>query len=140
MQGGGLCAIRGFILLNKGQVSYILILPHVFLAVLDVRSAVGEGLRGLACVFLLCNLSTEKVAGLRWVREGIVRIDLPGESLIQRSHNRSNPDKNNLQHVKATDGSRLIRVWADLLVFLCASRRADGGQPVFPLGWSKEIR
>lgn len=65
----------------------MLILLQAFFAVLDVRSAVDELLRGLRCVFLVCNLSTEKVAGLRWVREGIGRIDLPVESLIQRSHN-----------------------------------------------------
>lgn len=52
-----------------------------------MRFAVDELLRGLRGVFLVCDLSTEKVAGLRWVREGIGRIDLPGESLIQRSHN-----------------------------------------------------
>lgn len=52
-----------------------------------MRSAVDELWRGLRCVFLVCNLATEEVAGLRWMREGIGRIDLPSESLIQRSHN-----------------------------------------------------
>ena len=67
--------------------SYILIFSQALFAVLDVGSAVGELLRGLGSMFLLGNLSTEKVAGLRWVRKRIGRIDLPSESLIQRSHN-----------------------------------------------------
>ena len=69
------------------KVSYILVFPQAFFPILDVKSAIDELLSGLRCVFLVCNLSTEEMAGLRWVREGIGRIDLPGESLIQRSHN-----------------------------------------------------
>lgn len=72
---------------KKKLISYVLILPQAFFAVLDVRSPIEELLRGLRCVFLVCNLSTKKVAGLRWVRKGIGGIDLSGESLVQRSHN-----------------------------------------------------
>lgn len=57
-----------------------------FLAELNVRFAVDDLPEVLGCVLLVCDLPAKKVAGLRWVREGIGRIDLPGESLIQRSH------------------------------------------------------
>lgn len=66
---------------------YILVLLQAFLVVLDVRSSVDVLLSAFRCVVVVCNLPTEKVAGLRWVRERTGRIDLPCESLIQRSHN-----------------------------------------------------
>lgn len=43
-------------------------------------------LSGFRRVLVVRSLSAEEVAGLRWLREGIGRVDLPGESLIQRSH------------------------------------------------------
>lgn len=51
-----------------------------------MRFAVDDLPEVFGCVLLVCDLPAEKVAGLRWVREGIGRIDLPGESLIQRRH------------------------------------------------------
>lgn len=115
--------------------SYILIFSQAFLAAL-VRFAV-EGLRGLHRVLLVCNLPTEEVAGLRWVREGIGRIDLPGESLIQRRHSRSSPDRTvqSMSEVQTPNSDLLEEVGgADLLVFLCAS--VAGSQFSRP-GWSK---
>lgn len=84
-QGG--CCVRE----DKQQQSYVLILPQTLFAVLAVGSAVGEWMRGLRSVLLVCSLTTEKVAGLRWMRKGIVRVDLSAESLIQWSHN-TDPD------------------------------------------------
>lgn len=73
---------------SKAQVSYVLILPQALLAVLDVSSAVHDLLLGaLRRALLVRSLSSEQTTGLGWVREGIARVDLPGESLIQRSHN-----------------------------------------------------
>lgn len=121
--------------------SYILILSQAFLAVLDVRSAIDEGLRGLRCVFLVCNLSTEKVAGLRWVREGIGRIDLPGESLIQRSHNRSSPDKTTYSMSEPQTDLAWFEVFffrGRSIGFLCASMGNDGRQPVFTSGMEQK--
>lgn len=115
--------------------SYILILSQTLFAVLDVRSAVGELLRGLGSVFLLCNLSTEKVAGLRWVRKRIGRIDLPSESLIQRSHNVRPVEIFFLKQLTTCHRQILLDsdVLDNLLGFLCASKRTDGRQPVFHL-------
>lgn len=48
--------------------------------------AVGDLSEGLGCVLLVGDLSAEEVAGLRWVRERVGRVDLAGESLIERSH------------------------------------------------------
>lgn len=122
---------------NKVEESYILILPQAFLAVLDVRSAVDDLLRGLRCVFLVCNLSTEKVTGLRWVREGIGRVNLPGESLIQRSHITGPVQIKQLTACQShTHGSGVFSLfWGGRSIgFLCASRRTDGRQPVFTSG------
>lgn len=66
--------------------SYILVVLQALFAVLDVSSAVEVMLSGSGCVFVVRNLSAEEVAGLRWLREGISGADLPGESLIERSH------------------------------------------------------
>lgn len=41
---------------------------------------------GFGAVLLVGDLSAEKVAGLRWVRKRIGRVDLAGESLVERSH------------------------------------------------------
>lgn len=129
---------------KKKLISYVLILPQAFFAVLDVRSPIEELLRGLRCVFLVCNLSTKKVAGLRWVRKGIGGIDLSGESLVQRSHNtgpvqiKKTNNKSNLQHVRVTSRSRLI-VWLGQSVwFICASKRTDGRQPAFTSGMEQK--
>lgn len=48
--------------------------------------AVSDLSEGFGCVLLVGDLSAEKVAGFRWVRERIGRVDLAGESLIKRSH------------------------------------------------------
>lgn len=71
---------------DKAKSSYVLVVLQALFAVLDVSSAVDVLLSGFCCVFVVCNLSAEEAAGLRWLREGIGRVDLPGESLIQRSH------------------------------------------------------
>lgn len=66
--------------------SYVLVLLEAFLAELHVSLAVNDLSEGFGCVLLVGDLSAEKVAGLRWVRERIGRVDLAGESLIERSH------------------------------------------------------
>ncbi|KAF0046934.1 hypothetical protein F2P81_000567 [Scophthalmus maximus] len=67
---------------------------EALLAVLDVSSAVHDLLLGaLRRALLVRSLSSEQTTGLGWVREGIARVDLPGESLIQRSHNTGNKPK-----------------------------------------------
>lgn len=114
---------------NKAEVSYILILREAFFAVLDVRFAIDELLGGFHCVLLVCNLSAEKVAGLRWVREGIGRIDLPGESLIKRSHN-TGPVQT--KQLRACHGFFSFFLGSGRC--LCASRRSDGRQPLFTSG------
>lgn len=48
--------------------------------------AVGDLSEGFGCALLVGDLTAEKVAGFRWVRERIGRVDLAGESLIERSH------------------------------------------------------
>lgn len=48
--------------------------------------AVSDLSEGFGCVLLVGDLSAKKVAGFRWVRERIGRVDLAGESLIERSH------------------------------------------------------
>lgn len=120
--------------------SYILILSRAFFAVQDVRSAVDELLGALRCVFLVRNLPTEEVAGLRWMREGIGRVDLPGESLIQRSHNISPVQ---IKQLIACQGYK--EIWSDS-VFLWGRSlsvrfggKAIGGSQFSPPGWSRKI-
>lgn len=129
---------------KKKLISYVLILPQAFFAVLDVRSPIEELLRGLRCVFLVCNLSTKKVAGLRWVRKGIGGIDLSGESLVQRSHN-TGPVQIKKKTTKATysmSESQAGLVWLcglDSLFGLFALRREPmAGSQLSPPGWSKK--
>lgn len=130
---------------KKKLISYVLILPQAFFAVLDVRSPIEELLRGLRCVFLVCNLSTKKVAGLRWVRKGIGGIDLSGESLVQRSHNTGPVQIKKKTTTKATysmSESQAGLVWLcglDSLFGLFALRREPmAGSQLSPPGWSKK--
>lgn len=121
-------------LANKVEVSYILILREAFFAVLDVRFAIDELLGGFHRVLLVCNLSAEKVAGLRWVREGIGRIDLSSESLIKRSHNIGPVQTKQL---RACHG--FVSFFLGSGRCLCASRRSDGRQPLFT-SWMEQKR
>lgn len=63
---------------------------------LGARSAVGQlRTRRLGAVLLVRDLvAPQEVAGLRWVREGVGGVDLPGEPLIQRGHISNNGDDN----------------------------------------------
>lgn len=115
------------------EVSYILILREAFFAVLDVRFAIDELLGGFDYVLLVCNLSAEEVAGLRWVREGIGRIDLPGESLIKRSHN-TGPVQT--KQLRACHGFFSFFLGSGRC--LCSSRRSDGRQPLFTSGMEQK--
>lgn len=111
---------------EKAKSSYILVVLHALFAVLDVSSAVDVLLSGFRCVFVVCNLSAEEAAGLRWLREGIGRVDLPGESLIQRSHD---PGPVLAGWLKACRGRFDWFLWGSSVVFpLCAKRRRNDRQ------------
>lgn len=114
----------------KVEMPYVLVLLLTFLAELNVRFAVDDLPEVFGCVLLVCDLPAEKVAGLRWVREGIGRIDLPGESLIQRRH-RVGPVE--AKQLRACHGHRRLSpdsvFYLVLLLLRAFSRRTDGRQP-----------
>lgn len=71
---------------HRAEWSYVLVVLQTLFAVLDVSSAVDVLLSGFRRVVVVCDLSAEEAAGLGGPRERVAGVDLPGESLIERSH------------------------------------------------------
>lgn len=72
-------------------------------------------MRALGRVLVLHHMSTQQTAGLGWLRERIGGIDLPGESLVQRSHDVGSVHSRQLTACQSNRRSRLTGLFLSFL-------------------------